>query len=436
MSGVKKRLEKSRRGFLKDTMLMAGAFYIVPRHVLGGKGYTAPSDKLGLGFIGTGKQARGLASRFGKLSSVSLLAACDVDRQKLNFFKDHVAKVNQENETTAINLSTYEQYQDLLANDTIDAVIIATPDHWHAIMSIDAMKAGKDVFCEKPLAHTVYEGRAMVKAAAKYKKILQTGSMQRSNERFRHAVELVRNGYVGEIRKVVVSVGDPAISCNLPDASTPPDLNWDRWIGPAAYRAYNPGIAPPIDDDVWAQWRQYREFGGGILSDWGAHMFDIAQWALDMDTSGPVLFVPPSDPLAKRGLKMIYDNGIEMVHEDFERGHAVRFIGSEGTLDVSRSFLDSDPVDIAEVKIGAGEKQVYHSDDHYTDWLNAVQNRTQPICDAETGHRSSSVCNLANIAYQIRTPLRWDPVKEKFSKNKEANALLTKEYRKPYKLRR
>jgi hypothetical protein len=133
---------------------------------------------------------------------------------------------------------------------------------------------------------------------------------------------------------------------------------------------------------------------------------------------------------------MIYDSGIEMVHEDFERGNAVRFIGSEGTLDVSRSFLDSDPVDIAEVKISDGEKHVYHSDDHYTDWLDAVRNRTQPICDVETGHRSSSVCNLANIAYQIRTPLRWDPVKEKFADNKDANALLTKEYRKPYRLRK
>lgn len=414
--------------------MVGGVFVIVPRYVLGGKGYTAPSDKIGLGFIGTGKQARGLAGRFSKIGEVNLLAGCDVDNQKLNMFRQHVGKVVEENQNMSADCAIYEDYHDLLASDKVDAVIIATPDHWHAIQSIDAMRAGKDVYCEKPLAHTVREGRAMVKAAEKYKKILQTGSMQRSWEGFRHAAELVRNGYVGDIQKVLVSVGDPAIACTLPKTAVPSGLNWDRWLGPAPYRDYNPGIAPPIEDDGWAQWRQYREFGGGILSDWGAHMFDIAQWALDMDRTGPVLFIPPSDPLAKRGLKMIYDNGIEMVHEDFERGHAVRFIGSKGTLDVSRSFLDSDPVEIAEVKIGSGEKHVYHSDDHYMDWINAIRNRTQPICDVETGHRSSSVCNLANIAYQLRRPLRWDPAKEKFSKNKEANALLTKDYRKPYKL--
>ncbi len=408
----------------------------MPRHVLGGKNYVAPSDKVGLGFIGTGKQARGLVNRFSRISEVNLLAGCDIDRVRLSLFKEQVSQVTMENLGESRNITTYGDYMDLLADDTVDAVVIASPDHWHAIMSINAMKAGKDVYCEKPLAHTVREGRAMVKAVSKYKKILQTGSMQRSNSRFRHAVELVRNGYLGEIRQVLVSVGDPAISCSLPGVSIPASLNWDKWLGPAPYRDYNPGIAPPADDDSWAQWRQYREFGGGILSDWGAHMFDIAQWALEMDRSGPVLFVPPSDPLAKRGLKMIYDNGIEMIHQDFERGHAVRFIGSEGTLDVSRSFLDSDPAEIAEIQIGPGEKHVYHSDDHYTDWIDAVQNRTQPICDVETGHRSSSICNLANIAYQLRRPIRWDPEKEHYAKNKDANRLLTKKYRKPYKLKK
>ncbi len=436
MSEGKKASECNRRSFLKHGTILATGFFIVPRHVLGGKGYIAPSDKIGLGFIGTGKQARGLANRFGKIEEVNLLAGCDVDKSKLTLFKESVSKITFEQLGEARNCELFEDYEDLLASDAVDAVIIATPDHWHAIMSIAAMKAGKDVYCEKPLAHTVKEGRAMVKAADRYKKILQTGSMQRSNERFRHAVELVRNGYLGDIRQVKVSVGDPAIACTLPGQPVPSGLNWEKWLGPAPYREYNPGIAPPPEDDGWAQWRQYREFGGGILSDWGAHMFDIAQWALDMDHSGPVLFIPPADPLAKRGLKMIYDNGIEMVHEDFDRGFAVRFVGSEGTMDVSRSFLDSDPVEIAQIKIGPGEKRVYQSDDHYKDWLRAIRQRTQPICTAETGHRSSSVCNLGNIAYQLRRPLRWDPVKEKFSKNKEANKLLTKKYRAPYKLKK
>ena len=144
--------------------------------------------------------------------------------------------------------------------------------------------------------------------------------------------------------------------------------------------------------------------------------------------------IPPADPLAKRGLKMIYDSGIEMVHEDFERGWAVRFIGSNGTIDVSRKFLDSNPENIVEVKIGDSEKSVYHSDDHYQDWMNCIKSRKQPICDVETGHRSASICNLANIAYRMRRPLRWDPMKERFAKNKEASKYLKKKYRRPYKL--
>ncbi len=415
-------------------MAAAGSFFIVPRFVLGGTGYVAPSDQIGIGFIGVGKQGRGLSSRFSRLQGARIVAGSDVDKKKLTFFAGHVSKQMHASTNGSVNVAIYENYEELLSNRDVDAVVVATPDHWHAIMSIAAMKSGKDVFCEKPLSHTIEEGRAMVKAVKKYKKVLQTGSMQRSREGFRRAVEIVRNGYLGEITKVVVNVGDPAISCNLDPTPVPTELDWDHWTGPAPMRGYNPGIAPPISEDVWAQWRQYREYGGGILSDWGAHMFDIAQWGLDMDHSGPVLYLPPSDPLATRGLKLIYDSGVEMAHEDFGRGFAVRFIGSEGSLDVSRSFLDSDPVNIAEVKIGPREKRVYQSDNHDQNWLDAIKKRSQPICDAETGHRSASVCNLANIAYQLRRPLRWDPKKEKFSKDKEANTLLSKDYRKPYVL--
>ncbi len=407
---------------------------IVPRAVLGGPGYVAPSDRVGLAFVGTGKQARGLANRFSEQKLAQIVAGCDVDSQKLNRFKQHVAEVTQKNAGSKVTIVTDASYQSVVQRSDVDAVIVATPDHWHAIISIAAMKAGKDVFCEKPLAHTVQEGRRMADAVKKYGRVLQTGSMQRSRQSFRHAVELVRNGYLGDVRKVLVNVGDPAKKCDLPAEKVPDGLDWDAWVGPAQMRPYSPVLAPPLEDDRWARWRDYEEFGGGILADWGAHMFDIAQWGLGMDGSGPVLFVPPSEPNAKRGLSMIYDSGIEMVHEDFGRGFGVRFIGTEGTLDVSRKFLDSKPGHIVSAVIKDGEERVYQSDDHYLDWLQAIQKRTQPICDVETGHRSSSVCNLANIAYQMRRPIRWDPVKEKFAKNKEANKPLTKKYRRPYKL--
>ena len=232
-----------------------------------------------------------------------------------------------------------------------------------------------------------------------------------------------------------VNVGDPARTYDLPAEEIPEGLDWDRWIGPAPMSTYNNVLAPTADNDFWPKWRDYKEFGGGILCDWGAHMFDIAQWGLGMDRTGPVEWIPPSEPGAVRGLKMVYENGIEMYHEDFGRGWAVQFNGTKGKIEVSRQFLDSDPANIVDQEIGENEKRLYLSDDHYQDWIDCIKSRKDPICDVETGHRSASVCNLANIAYQLRTPLTWDPVKEKFKGNKDANKLLGKDYRKPYKIK-
>ena len=428
--------QQHRRDFLKKAGVMIPAITIVPRFVLGGNGYVAPSDKITLGFIGTGKQSGGLGQRFMDLKEVQMLAACDVDTQKLNKFVEK-AKAHYNigaGKDQQDSFTSYERYEELLERKDIDAVIVCLPDHWHAKASIDAMKAGKDVYCEKPLAHTVEEGRKMVQAAEKYKRVVQTGSMQRSWENFRRACELVRNGYIGEIVSVKVNVGDPALTCDLPTEPTPDYLNWERWLGPAQMRGYNAILSPPITNNIWPKWRDYKEFGGGILSDWGAHMFDIAQWGLGMDNSGPVEFTPPENRNAVRGLKMKYANGIEMTHEDFGRGWAVEFVGREGKIRVSRSFFESDPESIVEQPIKDNEIHLYKSENHYQDWIDAIKKRSKPICDVETGHRSASVCNLANIAYQMGRPLKWDPVKEKFEGDKEANKLLGKEYRKGYKV--
>jgi len=290
-------------------------------------------------------------------------------------------------------------------------------------MTIMAANAKKHVYCEKPLAHSVEEGRAMVDAIKRNNIILQTGSMQRSNANFRQACELIRNGYLGDIKEVLVNVGKPGVPCDLPEQSVPTTLNWDAWVGPANLRSFNAEIAPPVEQDIFPHWRNYKEFGGGILSDWGAHMFDIAQWALDKDRSGPVKLFPP-DGKDYNTLTMVYDNGIIMKHQDFGRGFGVRFIGSKGTLDISRSFLDSTPHEIAKTTIGENEKRLYSSNDHHADWLSAIKSGTQPICDVETGHRTSSLCCIANITYWVNRPLQWDPVKEKFKGDKEANEML------------
>lgn len=426
----------SRRRFLKAATITAGAFTIVPRHVLG-RGFTAPSDKVTLGFIGCGRQSSGLSARFTTNAEAQIVAASDVFTAKMEWFQKRVAGLYAEHRATPSynGVKTYLEYEDMLERDDIDGIVVATPDHWHAIPAIAAMKSGKDVYCEKPLSHTIQEGRAMIKAADKYGRVLQTGSMQRSRKNFLHACELVRNGYVGTIKKVLVNVGDPAVPYDLEAEEMPANFNWDRWCGPSPVLPYHSLLAPATNNiKYWPQWRKYKEYGGGILCDWGAHMFDIAQWGLGMDHTGPVEWTPPSDPKAVRGLVMKYANGVEMVHEDFGRGWGVRFIGSEGSLDISRQYLDSDPANIVTAEIKSGETRLYDTkENHYQDWLNAMKNRSKPICHGEVGHRSASICNIANIAYWLNRPLKWDPVKEKFN-DREANKLRKKKYRKGYKL--
>ncbi|MEZ4898598.1 MAG: Gfo/Idh/MocA family oxidoreductase [Saprospiraceae bacterium] len=429
-------MKQTRRTFLRQATLAAGSIMIVPRHVLG-RGFIAPSDKIVLGFIGLGKQSGGLANQFGKIDLVEIAGGSDVWTTKMDWFKAHVGKIyaEQKGNSSYQGLKLYPDYQQLIANPDIDAVVIASPDHWHAVMAIHAMQAGKDVYCEKPMTHTVQEGIDMVEATRKNGRIVQVGSMQRSWDNFYKACSLVRNGYVGDISKVLVNVGDPAIPYNLAAEPVPEAVDWDRWCGPTKKLAYNNRLAPARNDvDFWPDWRLYKETGGGILADWGAHMFDIAQWGLGMDRSGPVSFTPPADPTAVRGMRMVYDNGVEMVHEDFGRGWAVRFIGSEGSLDISRQFFDSKPEKLIQAEIKPGDVKLYQSTNHYEDFIAAIKNRTAPICDVETGHRSASVCNLANIAYWLNRPLKWDPVVQQFPGDKEANNLLDYKHRSKYKI--
>ncbi len=416
----------ARRRFLQKTALAAGAITIVPRHVLG-RGFIAPNDKINLGFIGLGKQSNGLAKRFTANTEAQIIAASDVWTTKMDWFKNHISSLyaTERKLDTYDSVQLYGDYKQLLENKEVDAVVIATPDHWHAVMGIDTLHAGKHVFLEKPLTHRISEGIELVKTVKKTGKTLQTGSMQRSGENFRRACELVRNGYLGDISKILVNVGDPAIPYNLKAEEMPKEVDWNAWCGPAPLLDYNHRLAPSRNDvDFWPDWRKYRETGGGILCDWGAHMFDIAQWALGMDRSGPIRYIPPTDRSAVRGLRMFYENGIEMVHEDFDRGWGVHFIGSEGTLDISRSYLEATPETILTTSLKPSDIRLYNSNgNHYQDWLDAIKNNTPPLCDVETGHRSASICNIANIAYQLGRPLEWDPVEQHFKGDMEANAL-------------
>jgi len=421
-----------RRNFIGKTAVGAAAVTVIPRHVLGGKGYVAANDKINLGYIGTGKQSYTLLRGIGGCEGTVVVAASDVYGKKLDKFVDTANKLNADNGVET-KINKYEYYREMLEQSDIDAVVVVTPDHWHAQNVVDAAKAGKDIYCEKPLALTVAEGRAMVNATRKYDRVFQTGNMQRSWRDFRHAVELVRNGYIGEIKEINVSIGEPIQQCSLPVEEVPETLNWNEWVGPSLYRGYHNDLAPVFGDNKWAWWRGYRDFGGGLITDWGAHMFDIAQWALDMDGSAPVNFLPPAEPAQTHGLTMIYENGVRMNHKLWggpDDGNGVQFIGTEGKIEVSRSFLRTFPdKKLAKQDLKDSDERVYFSDNHYQDWIDAVRNRTKPISDVEIGHSTSALCNVANIAYEVQRPLLWDAEAEKFTGDDWANMMLDRPYR-------
>jgi predicted dehydrogenase len=419
----------NRRQFIGKASVLS-AFMIVPRFVLGGKGYTAPSDLVNLGCIGAGKQAFGLKQSFLGTKEIKIVAAADVYGVKVKQFAAEVSDYYAKNAGTSQYTApaTYGDFREVLARTDVDAVVIAVPDHWHSVCAILAARAGKDIYCEKPLSLTIHEGRQMVEETRKHKRIFQTGSMQRSWPEFRQAVELVRNGYIGDIQTVKVNVGPPPVAYNLPAEPMPDTLNWDFWLGPNTSQNYNHFIAPSLTDDFWAKWRDYKEFGGGGMTDWGAHMFDIAQWGLDMDDSGPVSINPPDAD--HQFLTYTYANGITMTHEP-QGNQGVTFIGTKGTVRVERGKLETTPASLKDQVIGANEKHVYLSTDHYKDFLQAMRNRTKPVADVEIGHRTATVCNIGNITYALNRPLKWNPHKEKFDDD-AANALRSREMRKEW----
>src|SRR5680860_1323567 len=385
----KKRTIEGRRKFITQTAALS-TFTIIPNWVLSGRGNIAPSDRINLGYIGAGRQALNLQKAFLKTGEVQITAVCDVYQAKVENFVSEVNFYYAEKTGRAKfqGCQGYEDFRKILNRKDIDAVVIATPDHWHGVLAVMSAEAGKDIYCEKPLSLTISEGRAMVNATRKYNRVFQTGSMQRSWPEFRHTVELIRNGYIGDIQKIKVSIGGPPVPYSLPKESIPPELNWNLWLGPNEYVHYNHELNPVLGDKLWAQWRYYKGLGGGDMTDWGAHMFDIVQWALDMDNGGPTEIIPP-DGEEYHFLTYKYHNGITMSREDFGKKHAIQFTGSSGTIDVQRHKLTTFPETLATKKLGDDEKRVYYSDNHYKDFLDAIRKRSEPIADVETGHRSA-----------------------------------------------
>ena len=426
----------SRRRFLKAGALGLSSFMIIPRNALGGTGFLAPSDQIVLGFIGTGKQAReSLLPPFVKRARVD--AICDVDSVKMEYFRTVTESLYEKEGMKVKGIKLYGDFRELLANKEIDGVVIATPDHWHAVNLIEAVKAGKDVYCEKPFSHSIREGRCMADAVKKYGRVCQVGSMQRSWHNFWHACQLVRNGFLGDIQLIRVCTGDASSvlfpkQYDLKEQLCPGSLNWDMWIGPARYREYNEKLAPPLDINAWAQWRSYYDFGNGNVGDWGAHMFDVVQWALGKDNSGPVSVTPSGKNFEH--LTYVYDNGIRVLYEDFHQGRGVQFIGSKGTLTITRELYETTPEELKSYQFSESEQTLYRSTDHYQNWLDCIKSRKQPVATAEIGHRTATIGHLALISNRLRRSLRWDPEKEEFLCDDEANGMMMGYLRRPWSL--
>ena len=423
-----------RREFLRRTGATAAAGFafpmIVDRSVLGGPETPPPSERVRVGIIGVGGQGTANLKALQKEKTAEIVAVCDVD-------KGHLAKAQALAGTAARPFRGVADYRRLLDDKAIDAVLVATPDHWHALPTIEACAAGKDVYCEKPLSLTVAEGKAMVEAARKFNRIVQTGSQQRSDDRFRLACELVRSGRLGAIQTIRVSL--PAVNFKGPavaDSTPPAVLDYQTWLGPAPDRPYN-------EKRVHYLFRFFWDYSGGQMTNFGAHHLDIAQWGLGRDDSGPSTIESTArfhkdgwyDVPEQSEITYTYDDGIKVICEQGGKsGPNVLFQGTKGSIAVSRGKIDSTPGEILKQPLEAGDVHLYVSKSHHRNWLDCVKSRALPICDVAIGHRSATVCHLGNIAIRTGRKLNWDPKAQTIVGDPEAAAMLARPYRAPWNL--
>lgn len=431
---------------------------IVPASVLGRE---APSNKIQIGQIGVGRIARAHdLPEVMKNDVARVVAVCDVDSRRAADGKAFVERLANEarGRDHSLDVRTFSDYREMLGRDDVDAVVISTPDHWHAQPAMEAVLAGKDVYLQKPLSLTIAEGRALSDTVNRTGRILQVGSQQRSESpwpQFRRACELVRNGRIGTVRRVEIGLpGDPA-GDEEPEMPVPPELDYDAWLGstPAVY--YTEKRVHPRHDYSRPGWLRCEQFGAGMITGWGAHHVDTAHWGMDTEFGGP-LEVEASAVFPEKGLwdvhgdfqvRAVYPGGVVMEISG-DRPNGVRFEGSEGWIFVSRGsegVTATDPVSqresgalvasdprILDSAIGEEETQLYRSPEQHRNWLECIRTRRQPISPAEIAHRSCTACLVAHIAMKLGRRLRWDARHERFRDDDEANAMLARPQRHPY----
>ena len=438
----------TRREFIRRSAAIASsavaAPIFVPASALGRAGRPAASERIVMGCIGVGNQGTALLRGFLADERVQVVAVCDVNEESAGYWSNSVRGSAPARQTVESHYSSgdsadykgctvYSDFQELLARDDIDAVTVATPDHWHALITIAAAEAGKDIYCEKPLALTIPEGRAMCQAVRRYGRIFQTGSQQRSDPNFRRVCELVRNGRIGELERVTVGLpgGTPdygKTGDQTDPQEVPEGFDYDRWLGPAPYTPYCPAR-------THVNFRWVLDYSGGQLTDWGGHHPDIAQWGMDTEDTGPIevrgasaewATHPVWDTATKYRFECVYQNGVTLVVADNGQVRGgVHFEGSEGWAWADRGRHEVFPENLRDTVIGPNEVHLYRSTHHLRNFVDGVITRKDPIAPVETAHRSITIAHLGNIAMRLGLErLRWDPVAEKVIDQPIAQAMV------------
>jgi predicted dehydrogenase len=397
---------------------------ILSSRVLGRQGYTGPNSRINIGLVGNGLISVGHRGYCATQDATQVVAICDVNRKML---EAGLAEVKQKQ---GGDCDGHSHYEELCARKDIDAVMVMTPDHWHAAISIEAMRNGKDVYVEKPMSLTIEEGKAMRSAVERYGSVLQVGSQQRSNKSFRKAAELVLNGYIGKVHTVVAKLGRFGPATQFAEEPVPDYLDYDRWLGPAPWEPYN---IERMKGDYSGGWRRFWEYGSRKNGDWGAHHFDIIQWALGMDDSGPDFFAPEGFEGGEQFHS--YASGVKVIRDGDSKGAMIRFIGDEGEVHVGRGDqFETTPVGLKSMVLKPSDIHLYDSPDHRADWLDCIRTRKQPICNVNVGHRTATICQLSGISERLNRPVRWDPETEQIIGDPVAARMMDRPRRAPYTL--
>ncbi len=426
----RQRATLTRRHFIAASAGVIAAPYVLTRRA-GAFAYVQPSNRITMGLIGCGGMGRGNMNGLMNKPGVQMLAVCDPDRSRREEAKAQVERryADETSTGTYSGCEAYNDYRELLARDDIDAVIVGSPDHWHALHVVHAARAGKDIYGEKPLSLTIGQGREMSNAIARYARVFQTGSQQRSDARFRFACELVRNGRLGRIHKITCGLPAGETTGNHPPKNPPDGFDYDLWLGPAPSEPY-------CDHRTHYEFRHILDYSGGKITDWGAHHLDIAQWAMGTMETGPTRIdghgTFPADGLWNAAVQYevtcTYPSGVELLITSRYR-NGVKFEGDRGSMFVTRGAIEADPPEILDETFAPNEDRLFVSDDHHRNFLDCIRSRREPVAPIEHAHRTISIAHLGNISMRLGRAINWDPSSETIAGDVSASRMLDRAMR-------